>query len=245
MFGENKSEYYQGNWLNVEKTEKYEQSKKKALEIIERYESIAEGDFWILKNYNKYKNVMSYSGLIMSHNGCLKLNDELDEKDKFKPSCVREDKDGYGNSLVFHYCNDEQGIYEVGEFSKANSSQTYPYAMAYKRLFDRVVLKNSRLAYDGIYSEVEADEFKQPQEEAPPDAKEKGVPEDLPVEEQKKLVEDASERDIEVFKKICADAGLDYKYVWTKTGKAKDMSEAHLAKATKWVIEHKNAGGEQ
>ena len=240
MFGENAKENYNGEWLPVEKTKKYEQSKKKALEIIDKYDSISEGDFWILKNYNKYKKMMSYSGLIMSHNGCLKLNDELDDKDKFKPSCVREDKDGYGNSLVFHYCNDDQGIYEVGEFSKANSSQTYPYAMAYKRLFDRVVLKNSRLAYDGIYSEVEADEFKQP-----PEAAEKEIPEDLPEEEQEKLMEDASEHEIETFKKLCADAGLDYKYVWTKTGKAKDMSQAHLGKATKWVIEHKNAGGQQ
>ena len=31
--------------------------------------------------------------------------------------------------------------------------------MAYKRLFDRVVLKNSKLAYAGVYSDNEAEEF--------------------------------------------------------------------------------------
>ena len=33
--------------------------------------------------------------------------------------------------------------------------------MAYKRLFDRVVLKLSKLAYSGIYSDSESDEFMQ------------------------------------------------------------------------------------
>ena len=31
--------------------------------------------------------------------------------------------------------------------------------MAFKRCFDRVVLKNSKLAFSGVYSEAEADEF--------------------------------------------------------------------------------------
>ena len=33
--------------------------------------------------------------------------------------------------------------------------------MAFKRLFDRVVLKLSKLAYSGVYSDSESDEFKQ------------------------------------------------------------------------------------
>ena len=44
-------------------------------------------------------------------------------------------------------------------------SSNFPYAMAFKRCFDRVVLKKSKLAYSGIYSEVEADEFKQKEQE--------------------------------------------------------------------------------
>jgi hypothetical protein len=100
-----------------------------------------------------------YTGLIISHNGCLKINDCLESK--FNPDCVSYDKDGYNGSLVFSYCNAEQGIYEVGEVSKSNCKNDYPYAMAYKRLFDRVVLKLSKLAYSGIYSDSESDEFMQ------------------------------------------------------------------------------------
>ena len=106
---------------------------------------------------------MAYTGLIISHNGCLKINDALESK--FDPTCVSVDKDGFGGSLVYTYCNYEQGIYEVGEVSKGNCKNEYPYAMAFKRLFDRVVLKLSKLAYAGIYSDSEADEFKDPQNE--------------------------------------------------------------------------------
>ena len=161
-FGENKNEYYNEGFVPVEQTKKYLQSKEAAEKIINAYESINEGDFWILKNYNKYKKCMNYTGLIISHNGCLKLNDSLDEELKFKPECVSIDKQGYANSLVYTYCCPEQGIYEVGEASPNNLKAIgYPYAMAFKRLYDRVVLKNSKLAYSGVYSEVEAEEFKQ------------------------------------------------------------------------------------
>ena len=164
--------------IPVWKTPKYEQSKKKAYEIIDKYEDIGEGDFWILMNESK-NGKMCYTGLIISHNACLKINDHLAPNDRFVPSCVELDKVGYNGSLVFTYCNDAQGIYEVGEVSPANCKNAYPYAMAYKRLFDRVVLKNSKIAYDGIYSDSEADEFREPLPE----------PADEPTEEEKPLEE--------------------------------------------------------
>jgi len=158
-FGEKKQEKNKaGQTVDVWVLPKYEESKKKAISIIEKYEEIHEGDFWILKNETKNGTVM-YSGLIISHNACLKINDTLPDKDKFKAECVREDKDGYGGSLVFTYCCPEQGIYEVGEYSAKNCKNAYPYAMAFKRCFDRVVLKASKLAFDGIYSDSEADDF--------------------------------------------------------------------------------------
>lgn len=160
MFNEKNTEYYNGQNMRVVQTAKYKQSKEKALEIIDKYERIGEGDFWILMNSNK-KDTMYYSGLIISHNGCLKINEAQPDEKKFKPSCVTMDKEGYMDSLVYTYCNDDQGIYEVGEFGRHNSKQTYPYAMAFKRLFDRVVLKLCGLAYDGVYSDSEADEFKE------------------------------------------------------------------------------------
>lgn len=165
MFNEKEKEFSkkQGKDIPVWKTPKYEQSKKKANDLINNGDyGLCEGDFWILMNETK-TGKMQYTGLIISHNACLKINDKL--KEKFKPSCVSVDKDGFNNSLVFTYCNDEQGIYEVGECNASNCKNEYIYAMAFKRLFDRVVLKLSRIAYDGIYSEVEADEFKQPEQE--------------------------------------------------------------------------------
>ena len=157
-FGEVEAEYdiKTGEEIPVWISPKYIESKKKATEMIEsgKY-GLSEADFWILKN-KTHTGKMAYTGLIISHNGCLKVNDTLENK--VNPKCFTLDKEGYLNSLVYTYIDDE--VYEVGEFNSTNGKNPYPYAMAYKRCFDRVVLKKSKLAYSGIYSEVEADEFK-------------------------------------------------------------------------------------
>ena len=157
-FGEKEEE----NGLQVWQSPKYRESKNKAIEMIEsgKY-NLSEADFWILMNKTRNGEKMAYTGLIISHNGCLKINDKLDNKVNSK--CFSLDKDGYKNSLVYTYVDDE--VYEVGEFNSDNGKNSYPYAMAYKRCFDRVVLKKSKLAYAGIYSEAEAEEFKEPIEE--------------------------------------------------------------------------------
>lgn len=157
-FGEKEEE--QG--LEVWQSPKYRESKKKAIEMIEsgKYD-LSEADFWILMNKTRSGETMAYTGLIISHNGCLKINDKLDNKVNSK--CFSLDKEGYKNSLVYTYVDDD--TYEVGEFNSDNGKNNYPYAMAFKRCFDRVVLKKSKLAYAGIYSEAEADEFKEPIEE--------------------------------------------------------------------------------
>ena len=161
MFNEKTTEYSKraGKEVPVWISPQYEASKKKALEIIKKYDTVTEADFWILMNETK-SGKMAYTGLIISHNGCLKLN-KASEK-KFRPECVKEDKDGYKGSLVYTYIDPEQGIYEVGEASDKNCKNDYPYAMAFKRLFDRVVLKLTELAFSGVYSDSEADEFKNP-----------------------------------------------------------------------------------
>lgn len=159
-FGEQASEDGRAVWQSP----KYIEAKKKAIEAIESEAFkgvLTEADFWILKNNTKTGKI-AYSGLIISHNGCLKINDSLPEEKRFRPSCLSLDKDGYNKSLVYSYCNDEQGIYEVGEVSAVNCKNGYPYAMALKRAMDRVILKNCKLAYAGIYSDSEAEEFKAP-----------------------------------------------------------------------------------
>lgn len=155
-FGEKKEEM----GLPVWQSPKYVQAKAKAIEIIEsgKY-GLSDSDFWILMNKTK-TDKMAYTGLILSHNGCLKINETLESK--FDPSCLSIDKDGYWDSLVYTYCSPEQGIYEVGEVSKKNlPTNAYPYAMALKRCFDRVVLKLSKLAYDNILSDSESEEFRE------------------------------------------------------------------------------------
>lgn len=158
MFNEKQEEYSakQGKNIEVWQSPKYIEAKTKAVELInsKKYD-LTEADFWILMNETKSGKMM-YSGLIISHNGCLKINDNLDNK--FKTSNIVLDKDGYNNSLVYIYCDED--VYEVGEVSAKNCKNDYPYAMALKRCFDRVVLKKSKLAYAGVYSDSEAEEFK-------------------------------------------------------------------------------------
>lgn len=157
MFNEQKEEYSskKGENIPVWQSPKYVQAKKRAIELIEKKEyGLTEADFWILMNETK-TGKMQYTGLIISHNGCLKINDKLEESKKFDPESVTVDKEGYEDTLVFTYINKEQKLYETGEVSKSNCKNSYPYAMALKRCFDRVVLKNSKLAYESIYSDSE------------------------------------------------------------------------------------------
>ena len=165
MFNEKTVEKIDGAEYQVWQSPKYVESKEKAIEMIgsNKY-GLSEGDFWILMNKTK-NGKMAYTGLIISHNGCLKINDNLDEKLKFKSECLSRTDNAYKNSLIYEYNCAEQGLYEVGEVNDKNCKNDYPFAMAFKRCFDRVVLKNSKLAFAGVYSEEEADEFKQKFEE--------------------------------------------------------------------------------
>lgn len=206
-FNEKTKEYStkSGKELPVLQAQKYKQSKAKAIEIIEKYDDVEDGDFWILMNETKTGKMM-YSGLIISHNGCLKINDHLESK--FIPSCVKLDKEGYNKSLVYTYCNDEQGIYEVGEVSQSNCKNSYPYAMAYKRLFDRVVLKLSKLAYSGVYSDSEADEFRRPEPEI---TKQQDTPVLVPTEQDKDSV--ATIAQIEQIQDLCDRDNVEVSFI--------------------------------
>jgi hypothetical protein len=165
MFNEKTIEKIDGQDLPVWQSPKYIESKEKAIEMIksEKY-GLSEGDFWILMNKTK-NGKMAYTGLIISHNGCLKINDSIEDKLKFRSDCLTRTDNAYGGSLIYEYNCVEQGLYEVGEVNAKNCKNDYPFAMAFKRCFDRVVLKNSKLAYAGVYSDSEAEEFKQRFEE--------------------------------------------------------------------------------
>lgn len=148
-------------FVEVWKSPKYVEGYEKAVELIESKKyGLSEGDFWILKTFGADGGCV-YAGLIISHNGCLKINDSLPKEQKFVPSGVSWVKNVTGD-LVLQYLNDEQGLLEFGEASLKNCQNAYPFAMVLKRLQDRVILKNSKIAFSGIMSEVESDEFKAP-----------------------------------------------------------------------------------
>lgn len=160
-------------------TEKYWQSKEKAIEMIEADYGLTVADFWILKTMSRSREYVIYNGLIISHNGCLKINDWLVKQGNgFKSECLSDPiltewNGARGLRQVYKETPDEayvangklvvtgSDLYEVGEISTDNLKNPYPFAMLLKRTFDRVVLKKSKLAYFGVYSEEEADEFKQ------------------------------------------------------------------------------------
>lgn len=213
-FGEKKEENINGKKIPVEfHTPKYNEAKNKATELLnsEKYKGVLEpSDFWILVNTYANKTKAMYSGLIISHDGCLKINDVLEDKLRFKPECMSLDKEGYNNSLVYSYICPEQGLYEVGEVSKDNCKNDYPYAIALKRCFDRVVLKNSRIAYSGIYSDSESDEFLKRTDESesvpaekPKEAPKKTTTKATPKKEQPKGGDlPVQENQIEIIKKL-------------------------------------------
>lgn len=198
-----------GSWSSP----KYLEAVKKAVEVLgsDKYKNVlSESDFWQLTGKTKTGKV-AYNGLIISHNGCLKINDSLEPELRFRPECVMLDKEGFGGSLVYTYICPEQGIYEVGEVSKANCTNAYPYAMALKRCMDRVILKASRLAYSGIYSDSEAEEFKnEPKEEAT--AAKKEEPKEN-VSETIMLPEGALENPRKALVAFCKENGVDIKEI--------------------------------
>lgn len=159
-FGEQESEFAGGQSLPVWQSPKYVQSRAKACELIDsgKY-GLNDSDFWILKNKTK-SGKMGYTGLIISHNGCLKINDILRASGKaYDPSCISEIKQSpYTGGIYMTYCDED--VFEVAEATKDTVKNAYPLAILVKRLIDRVILKKSKIAFDGIYSEDESEDFK-------------------------------------------------------------------------------------
>lgn len=145
--------------LPVWQSPKFIESRAKAIELIDsgKY-GLTDQDFWILMNKTK-SGKMAYTGLIISHNGCLKINDSLPAERQFKGQYLTREINLLGDGGITFTYNDGT-LYEIGSISPKNCNNAYPLEMAYKRCFDRVVLKLSKVAYGGIYSEVESEEFK-------------------------------------------------------------------------------------
>lgn len=155
-FGEQATE----NGMKVWVSPNYKSSRDKAVEMIDsgKY-GLNDSDFWILKNRTRNGGI-AYASLIISHNGCLKINEALPDEKKFKSKYLSDIMPSpFGNGMIIKY--DDGTLREYGEVNSANCKNDYPAAMLLKRAMDRVILKNSGLAFAGVYSEVEADDFSQ------------------------------------------------------------------------------------
>ena len=84
MFNEKKTEYSLKSRQDIPviQSAKYLASRAKAIKAIQERPYLNEADFWILMNETKTGKMM-YTGLIISHNACLKINDNMPEKDSY------------------------------------------------------------------------------------------------------------------------------------------------------------------
>ena len=167
-FGEKEYEKSSGKKIPVIQTSKYLLAKENVISLLEspEYKGVLnQSDFWILMNFNKDKTECYYSGLIISHDALLKVNDTLDEKSKFNEKfCSQPIPCSFKDIeiLRMEYRDPRDGMFEVGEISVANCKNDYPFAMLLKRTFDRVVKRKAKLS--NVYSDSEAEEFKEPTE---------------------------------------------------------------------------------
>lgn len=162
-FGEQQYEKHSGKKMPVTITGKYKSSKEKVIALLEgeKYGKILnESDFWILKNYDKEN--CYYSGLIISHDALVKINDTLDENMKFNQKFCSDPIPTTWNGIIgfrIEYRDMRDGMFEYGEISTNNCKNEYPFAMLLKRVFDRVVKRKASLSM--VYSDSEADEFRE------------------------------------------------------------------------------------
>jgi len=124
------------------------QNNKVLKEVMQKY-GLTSADFWTTKEGVQ----------IIRHRGCLKV--ALKDKIKLRPWRYEIHHTGRDGYIEIIYRDWLRGIFEIGEVNPRNCVFEYPYLIALKRVQDRVILKLSGLAAKGIYSEVEAEEFKE------------------------------------------------------------------------------------
>ena len=143
----------------------YEQLYQKLINVY----GLSEDDFWMHKQSGK---------LIIKHCGVQKIAyQDLPNKTKIvvpelKNYVVHQTSDGLrGKELVisaqFELHHDGvclRRYVSFGEANEKNLRSDYPWAIAEKRMFDRAVLALVGLAQEGVYSDEEADTFRDPKQ---------------------------------------------------------------------------------
>ena len=154
-FGEKKIE----NGLESIFDEKYLEARKKVVELIEsEMYGLTAGDFYAYKMYTKNGQAI-YTSIIIKHDGCLKINECLDESNKFQVAYMSRPQINDKGDVLYEYIDLDDSFYATGEVVRKEYTGSFPVTIAFNRLFDRVILKKAKLSYHGIYSEIEAEKF--------------------------------------------------------------------------------------
>jgi len=116
-------------------------------------------DRYELEGHHFWKHNQSGKWII-SHKGCMVIADK--EGIVFsKPEYINTDFEGvvmFGTATISDDEGNKKEVWTHGEANTKNCYLPYPYAMAEKRLKDRLTLMVIS-AYGEVYSEIEADEF--------------------------------------------------------------------------------------
>ena len=112
-------------------------------------------DFWELKRGNKKM-------WIITHDACEKIAGIEEIHFEFPEIYVNgEEVALIGKAIKIDTSKGNKEIWSTGEAAPANCKNDYRWAMAEKRLKDRLTLKMINAYEYGIYSEEEADNFKE------------------------------------------------------------------------------------
>ncbi len=134
----------------------------KLRKLAEKY-GLDRTDFWMLKIGSKELPIILHDAVTrIAHQEGIKFdepiivsNDNRGIAMKGRASKIIEVENEDGTIT-----EEEISVWSFGEASPTNCRQGFPWAMCEKRLQDRLTLKILRLYEEGLYSEVESDEFK-------------------------------------------------------------------------------------
>ena len=112
--------------------------------------NLDKSDFWEMKFGGK-------SNWIITHDAVEKIAD-IEKVEFHLPQVFRDNNSNV--AMLGEASKGDKRVWSTGESSSYNNKNPYNFAMAEKRLKDRLVLKIINAYEYGIYSDVEADDFK-------------------------------------------------------------------------------------
>ena len=115
--------------------------------------NLTKDDYWLEPRSGKY---------IITHDTCEKIA-SVENIIIQPPQIINSEKDLVRMIVVAK--KGDKVMWADGEADNSNCKNNYKFAMASKRAIDRVILKLINAYEYGIYSDVEADDFKKPQYE--------------------------------------------------------------------------------